>query len=258
VLASIVSLWWHTESVNSAGASGAVFGVYGLFLALLTTNLIPKKVRNVLLQSIGIFIGYNLLYGMKGGVDNAAHIGGLVSGFIFGYIYAFDIKKENAGQQLNWVMPLIILSTIGISYEYLHLHRATLAERNAQLAYMDAAGFKDNEKFTAIMQDFYALQDKAVAPIDDTTLTFSDLKPKIDSISYPSWIQAETELISTKTFDISPAMHKEVDRLLQYISLRKNELDVLNKMVVAGNEPELISELNEVRHKINVLLAATE
>lgn len=75
VFASLVSLWWHKTPVASAGASGAIFGMYGLFLALLSTNLIPKQVRKQLLQSIGIFVFYNLVYGMKSNVDNAAHIG---------------------------------------------------------------------------------------------------------------------------------------------------------------------------------------
>jgi len=72
ILASIISLWWHRDiaEYNSAGASGAIFGMYGLFLALLSTNLIPKQMRMPLLQSIGIFVVYNLAYGMKAGVDN--------------------------------------------------------------------------------------------------------------------------------------------------------------------------------------------
>ena len=78
VFASVASLYWHDHTV-SAGASGAIFGMYGVFLAMLTTNLIPKSVRKGLLASIGLFVAYNLLYGLKGwGIDaNAAHIGGL-------------------------------------------------------------------------------------------------------------------------------------------------------------------------------------
>src|SRR5689334_12007874 len=46
VIASLVSLYWHrNENIVSAGASGAIFGMYGVFLALLTTHLIPKSVR---------------------------------------------------------------------------------------------------------------------------------------------------------------------------------------------------------------------
>ncbi|MCH5686962.1 rhomboid family intramembrane serine protease [Niabella sp. W65] len=65
IAASITSLWWHDLTI-SAGASGAIFGMYGLFLAMLTTDLIEKEARKPLLTSIGIFVGYNLLYGLKG------------------------------------------------------------------------------------------------------------------------------------------------------------------------------------------------
>ena len=37
IVASMVSLWWHDNTV-SAGASGAIFGMYGVFFALLFTD----------------------------------------------------------------------------------------------------------------------------------------------------------------------------------------------------------------------------
>jgi hypothetical protein len=74
-------------------ADGAIFGMYGVFLAMLTTNLIEKTARKALLTSIGIFVGYNLIYGLKGGIDNAAHIGGLVGGLVIGYALIPSLKK---------------------------------------------------------------------------------------------------------------------------------------------------------------------
>ncbi|WP_315814125.1 rhomboid family intramembrane serine protease [Paraflavitalea speifideaquila] len=41
IASSTTSLWWHDLSV-SAGASGAIFGLYGVFFAMLTTSLIEK------------------------------------------------------------------------------------------------------------------------------------------------------------------------------------------------------------------------
>jgi len=54
ITASVISLWWHEFTV-SAGASGAIFGLYGVFLALLTTNLLDKSARKALLTSIAVF-----------------------------------------------------------------------------------------------------------------------------------------------------------------------------------------------------------
>ncbi|GAA4306760.1 rhomboid family intramembrane serine protease [Nibribacter koreensis] len=88
VTASLASIWWY-EATVSVGASGAIFGLYGFYVALLTTNLFPPEVRKSFLKSVMIFIGFNLALGLVGGVDNAAHVGGLLTGFILGYGYYF-------------------------------------------------------------------------------------------------------------------------------------------------------------------------
>lgn len=105
---SLLSVWWHANTA-SVGASGAIFGINGLFLALLTTNLIKKKVRMQLLQSMGIFIGLNLMLGLKEGIDGAGHLGGLIGGLLIGYIYYFSLKKRE-DQRLKF--QLIAVATI--------------------------------------------------------------------------------------------------------------------------------------------------
>jgi rhomboid protease GluP len=114
VTASVVSLWWHENTV-SAGASGAIFGLYGVLLALLLTDLIHKDVRRELLSSIGLFVVYNLFYGMKGGVDNAAHIGGLFSGLVCGAALHLALRKRSE-MGLQWrtmVLPAFALGMGG-------------------------------------------------------------------------------------------------------------------------------------------------
>ncbi len=93
VLASCTSLWWYDATV-SVGASGAIFGLYGLFLALLLTKRFPPDFGNAFLASTLIFIGYNLLMGLNGGIDNAAHVGGLLSGFVVGLILYPKLKNQ--------------------------------------------------------------------------------------------------------------------------------------------------------------------
>ncbi len=80
---SITSLYWHDAAV-SVGASSAIFGLYGVFLIMMTTDLIEKSARKALFSSIVFFVVFNLLMGLRGGVDNASHIGGLMGGLVIG------------------------------------------------------------------------------------------------------------------------------------------------------------------------------
>ena len=91
ILASISSLWWH-DIIISAGASGAIFGLYGVFIALLTTDIVDRSARATFLAYFAIIIGLNIAAGMKPGIDNAAHIGGLLSGLLLGYSFYPGMK----------------------------------------------------------------------------------------------------------------------------------------------------------------------
>jgi rhomboid protease GluP len=92
LLASLASIWWHPATL-SVGASGAIFGLYGVLTALLTTNKADANSKKGVLINNAIFIGINLIIGFTGGIDNAAHIGGLLAGFIIGYIMYFFIDE---------------------------------------------------------------------------------------------------------------------------------------------------------------------
>jgi rhomboid protease GluP len=113
--ASMASLWWHDFTV-SAGASGAIFGMYGVFLAMLTTNLVEKTARQSLFSSISVFVGYNLIFGLQGGIDNAAHIGGLVGGIIIGYAFIPSLKKPDAITSKRLTVALLSLVIIASSF----------------------------------------------------------------------------------------------------------------------------------------------
>jgi rhomboid protease GluP len=258
ILASIVSLWWHKDPVISAGASGAIFGMYGLFLALLTTNLIPKAVRQPQLQSIGIFVAYNLFRGMKGGVDNSAHVGGLISGFIIGYIFVISIKKEKQNEKAAWVLPLVLLITVGAAVGYLSSNQGSSETRKDVLSEINAAGFKDSDKYNKSLNEIVAIEDKAVAPLSDTTLTDPELKLKIENVCVPLWTEAEGKLKQMQAYNVSPSMQKKTTLLLQYIQLRRKELDIFRKMIETKEQDSLMPELNEVRKNINALVAEVQ
>jgi len=86
VCGGLVSLLYH-ESGYMTGASGAIMGLFGAFLALLTSKVFERNATKALLISTGIVVLLMLINGaFKKNVDNAAHIGGLVAGFISAYL----------------------------------------------------------------------------------------------------------------------------------------------------------------------------
>jgi rhomboid protease GluP len=109
IAGSLFSIYNHPEII-SAGASGAIFGMYGVLIAVLTTKLGKGKVNKIALPIMSLYILYQLAMGMKDGVDNAAHIGGLIGGIITGYaMYPglkgakqnLPLKHETSEQHLN-------------------------------------------------------------------------------------------------------------------------------------------------------------
>lgn len=99
ICASITSLIFN-YGVVSIGASGAIFGLFGFFAAMLTTKIFSSDFKKRFIKSTWLFIGINLLIGTLGPIDNAAHIGGLVSGFILGII-STPIIKESVVRRLT-------------------------------------------------------------------------------------------------------------------------------------------------------------
>lgn len=99
IVASIASVIWHENSV-SVGASGAIFGLYGIILAFTVFKVYPKIMLGTNWKLLGVYVGLSLLIGITGGIDNAAHIGGLISGCIIGSIVAIT-QKTNTTKTVN-------------------------------------------------------------------------------------------------------------------------------------------------------------
>jgi len=75
--------------IPSVGASGAVFGLFGVLLAATRTHdpMVDRSSR-MLLAQLGPLVLLNLLFGFLSGgqIDNAAHIGGLAAGLWLGWL----------------------------------------------------------------------------------------------------------------------------------------------------------------------------
>jgi membrane associated rhomboid family serine protease/Flp pilus assembly protein TadD len=91
----------RNPTIVSAGASGAVFGLAGVLITSLTLGKLaaPRRELLVALASLLAFAAYNLTYGfLKGGFDNGAHVGGLISGLLLG----IAVSNNARGTRQTW------------------------------------------------------------------------------------------------------------------------------------------------------------
>lgn len=85
---NILSSWWEVLTADyaiSAGASGAIFGIIGALLYVAIRN--HGRIGEISGRGLVFMILISLYYGFSsGGVDNMAHIGGLLTGFVLGVL----------------------------------------------------------------------------------------------------------------------------------------------------------------------------
>jgi len=144
IFASLASLWWH-PTVVGAGASGAIFGLAGALLAALYLGKlpIPKQALRSTMKSLLTFAAYNLFFGLRPGVDNSAHLGGLVSGLALGAFLSRHLREplEIRRQWRNYalILSLAVLATGGYYIRSQHPELGGLTNPNEYAVQYDKA-----------------------------------------------------------------------------------------------------------------------
>jgi rhomboid protease GluP len=85
------SMLWHVGLMNGAGASGAIMGVFAALLAyaIRYRKSLPAVQQKAYARLTVFWIIYVLLNGVgHSRVDDSAHVGGLVGGFLMGWLLA--------------------------------------------------------------------------------------------------------------------------------------------------------------------------
>jgi cytochrome c-type biogenesis protein CcmH/NrfG len=101
--------------IPSVGASGAIFGLAGALIAsfYLGEFSLPRVAISGTLRSLVIFAVFNLGFGqILGTVDNACHIGGLVSGLILGALIARVAPQKDAPVRRATVVGVVALAVL--------------------------------------------------------------------------------------------------------------------------------------------------
>jgi rhomboid protease GluP len=113
--ASLASASFHPYT-PSVGASGAIFGLAGALIAAFKLGefSVPRSALSGTLRSLGAFVVYNLIFGaIIPGIDNTAHIGGLITGLIVGALIALIAPQQDQGPRRVAAFLVVILALAG-------------------------------------------------------------------------------------------------------------------------------------------------
>jgi rhomboid protease GluP len=128
---SIGSLAWQPGNV-AVGASGAVFGVLGAFLAFLWMRRreIPRGLLRAYWLSTSLFVLYSLVTGaLEAQTDNAAHLVGLLTGLLLGFSLARPLSEhatEDVSRGLRLAPAMSAAAMIGAGLFYVVVLRPPL------------------------------------------------------------------------------------------------------------------------------------
>lgn len=105
----------------SAGASGALFGLVGLLFVfgIKFRRELPEGFKRAFGTGLLPIIVLNLVIGFlgRGFVDNAAHLGGLLAGALFGLVIGYKRPGERAGVAVFWhILQVAALALVAVSF----------------------------------------------------------------------------------------------------------------------------------------------
>ncbi len=116
----MLSTWW--SPALSIGASAALFGFIGAMIALGVAN--PSSVGRMIRGTYTRWAIYGLAYGFIPffHVDNAAHIGGLASGFVLGYFAGIPARSTYTRERIWQVAAGVCVAITLFSFYLVYRH----------------------------------------------------------------------------------------------------------------------------------------
>lgn len=226
---SLASTWWNPYVV-SAGASGAVFGVFGCLLGVLVMRrgAVPRAAVAGIAKNAGLFVLYNVAFGLAvPGIDMAAHLGGLAGGFVCGLGLAPTFR---VGAPDRRFMRAAAVSLAGAAALY-----------GAAMAL--PAGLPDLqseiEELAVSEKKVLTAYSDLVSGAQSGRLTDSEFADGLENDVIPGWASAEARF---RALDLSGAPEKQRTlhtELSRYLELRGRAWQLLRDAARGGDEAKM-------------------
>jgi rhomboid protease GluP len=243
LLGSMASVAWN-PFVVSAGASGAIFGLYGGLLAFLVRHrdMHQHAFLAALRTNTLAFLGYNVVFGfIIPGIDMAAHLGGLAGGFVCGFAlmpafpFASHLRLWMRGVLVGIVGLLIIIGLSDL------LPSAEDVEIRLQ---------QFDSLHTTILTTF----NRAITQLQQGKITEAEIVRILEQEVLPSWRNQREVLQQLLTLSRLPARQKQlVTRLVEYMSTRQEGWELLREGLLQ-HDPRALKSANEKQRQADQVL----
>jgi rhomboid protease GluP len=213
VCASFASIAVHPQVV-SAGASGAVFGIYGALGAFLLRHrgTVPALVLKRLGNVAGGFIVYNVIFGLAHpAIDNAAHLGGLAGGALAGAWLARPLE----GPRPRAPGPVALL--LALCAALVVLAPRVLQAPPDLMATLQQFGAAEAH----VLDEYNALVEHA----RKNELTDAEFADRVERKILPQWRAAQKDLLAPRPW--AKSERELLERFDRYIDARERSLELL-------------------------------
>jgi rhomboid protease GluP len=219
---SIASVYWN-PGVNSAGASGAVFGVFGALMGfmLLRGDSVPKSILGRVRSSGLTFLMINLAIGFTiRWIDNAAHIGGLAAGFVCGVLMSHPLERVTSSSRAVRNVLTAAIAAVGV-FVALQIAPDAPGDVEGQLA-----DFSKTEK------SVLDTMGTAWQRWEDGKMTDDEFAGIVEADVLQPWSEARQEL--ERLNNVQSDQQQLVLKLKEYVRARE---EVWEALLVALREP---------------------
>ena len=243
---SVASGWWDPLR-NSAGASGAIFGVYGALLAFMVVRRadIPPSMLRSIRNSALAFCLYSLVIGAAHPlIDNACHVGGLLGGLIAGAVLArpFSIEARAAPQPAR-----LLIATLVVGLPLLWMSHSLIAEGSPH-----AAGLRFNRD----LMDFIPIEGRLVRKQADI-LTFRpdvrvnrlEVAKRLREEVLIPWREASKPILQSATISAEDASAAQLQRAWrEYLRARDHAVALRVLALETGDESDAARAISADEH----------
>lgn len=196
-----------------------------------------------MLTYIFIYIGINLISGLKEGIDGAAHLGGLLSGLIFGYAFYYGLLNKDSKEINYWILGII--SFLGISCSFLVLKKIPNPIEHYKKAYGNEMNYFNLYEFK--MKDFEMNENLALEIQNKNAMNKEEMLNYIDNHTLYYWDKNLKIVKEVEKYSIPEEALERNALVKEYVLLRikqtklirekiKTESDKFDKKLIETNQ----------------------